>query len=127
MEGVDVPHNNALVMMVSICNYDVKRVLIDTGSSSNVMYLNAYNQLHRFNPKKTVRTVDALIYSLNGQPVRPICIVDVLVGIGEVTTNMKFFVLNINSPYNAILGRNLVGGDEGNGLFISPKAQVSFL
>lgn len=37
LEGVNVPHNNALVMMVSICNYDVKRVLIDTGSSSNVM------------------------------------------------------------------------------------------
>ena len=29
--------------------------------------------------------------------------------IGEVTTNMKFFMMNIDSPYNAILGRNWLG------------------
>ena len=43
LEGVDVSHNDALVLTVNICNYDVRRVLIDMGSSSEVMYLNAYN------------------------------------------------------------------------------------
>lgn len=29
--------------------------------------------------------------------------------IGEITTNMEFFVMNIHSPYNAILRRNWLG------------------
>ena len=41
LEGVDVPHNDALVFTVNICNYDVRRVLINPGSSLEVMYLNA--------------------------------------------------------------------------------------
>ena len=37
LEGDDTPHNDALVMMVNICKYDVKRVLIDPGISFKVM------------------------------------------------------------------------------------------
>lgn len=45
LEGVNVSHDDAIVLVVNICNYDVKRVLIDPESSSEVMYHNAYNQL----------------------------------------------------------------------------------
>lgn len=69
LEEVDVPHNNALIMMVNILNCDVKRMLIDPGSSSKVMYLNAYNQLHQFIPRNNGWTINALIYSFSGEPV----------------------------------------------------------
>ena len=74
--GIDIPHNDALVLMVNILNYDVLRILIDPRSSLEIMYLNAYNQLMRFIPKKNVRAIDALIYNFNGEPVCPICIVE---------------------------------------------------
>lgn len=45
LEGVDVPDNDALVLMANIRNYNVKRALIDPGSSSEVMCLNIYNKL----------------------------------------------------------------------------------
>lgn len=67
--------------------------------------INAYNQLRRFILRKNVRSIDESIYSFSSEPVWPVCIVDVSVKIGE-TTNMKFFVMNINSPSNGILGRN---------------------
>lgn len=85
------PHNDALVLMVNIYNM-MLRELIDPGSSSEVIYLNTYNQLRRFIPRKNVRTIDAPIYSFSGEPVWPICIVDVSVRIGEVTTNTEFFL-----------------------------------
>lgn len=54
LQGVDVPYNDALVLMVNICNYDVMRVLIDPGSSSEVMYLNLYDKLRCIIPRKNV-------------------------------------------------------------------------
>ena len=106
LEVIDVPHNDALVLKVNICSYDVRMVLINLGSSSEVMYLNVYNQLRRFILKKDIRAVDAPIYSFSGEPVWPICIIYVLVTIGEVTRNIEFFVMIIDSPHNALLGRN---------------------
>lgn len=84
--GVDIPHNDALVLTVNICNYDVKRILIDPGSSFEVMYLSLYNQLRRFIPNKNVGMIELPIYSFSGEPVWSICIVSVQVKIGEVTT-----------------------------------------
>lgn len=107
--GVDVPHNDAMVLMVNICNYDVKRVLINPGNSLEIMYLNLYNKLHRFIRRKNIRSIDAPIYSFNGESVLPIAIVDVPVRIGEVKISMEFFVMNIDSSYNAILKRHWLG------------------
>lgn len=45
LEGAYTPYNNALALMVNICNFDIKRVLTDHGGSSEVVYLNLYNQL----------------------------------------------------------------------------------
>lgn len=49
------------------------------------------------------------IYSFNRELVWSIAIVDVLVRIREVTTNIEFFMMNIESSYNSILGRNWLG------------------
>lgn len=67
--GVDVPHNDVLVLMVNIYNYDVMRVLIDPGSLLEVMYLNLSDKLKHFIPKKNVRTINAPIYSFSGEPI----------------------------------------------------------
>lgn len=61
--------NVALVLMVNICNFVVKRVLIDLGSSSEVMYSNLYEKLKAFIPAKKVRAIDAPIYNFSGEPV----------------------------------------------------------
>lgn len=108
---MDVPHNDALVLMVNIFNFNVMRVLIDPCSYFEVMYLNLYDKLKKYIPAKNVRAIDAPIYSFSGEPVWPICIVEVLMRVGEVTVNVNvdFFIMNIDSPYNAILGRSWLG------------------
>lgn len=69
MVGVDVPHNDALILIVNIYNFDVMRVLIHPGSSSEVMYLNLYDKLEKYIPIKNVCAIDAPIYSFSGEPV----------------------------------------------------------
>lgn len=74
---MDVPHNDALILIINICNNDVRRFLIDPGNSSEVIYLNTYNQLRRFIPSKNVWFIDTLIYNFSGDHVWPICIIDI--------------------------------------------------
>lgn len=65
LNGVDTPHNDALVLMINICYFDMKRVLIDHGSSFKVMNINLYNKLQPYIPRKVARSVDMPIYTFN--------------------------------------------------------------
>ena len=44
LERVQHPHANPLVIQPKINNYDVKKILVDTGSSVEVMYHNLFKQ-----------------------------------------------------------------------------------
>ena len=39
------PHNDALVVTLCVKNFDVKRILIDEGSSYEIMYYKTFKQL----------------------------------------------------------------------------------
>ena len=42
LERVQHPHADPLVIQLKINNYDVKRILVDTGSSIEVMYYDLF-------------------------------------------------------------------------------------
>lgn len=46
--GVNAPHNDALVLVVNINTFNVKYVLINPGSSSEIMYYSMFKELHAF-------------------------------------------------------------------------------
>ncbi|XP_020415577.1 uncharacterized protein LOC109948079 [Prunus persica] len=43
--GVILPHDNPLIIQADISNFDVGRILVDTGSSVSVMFADAFNEL----------------------------------------------------------------------------------
>ena len=43
--GVKQPHDDPLAIMVMIEGFNIKRVLVDNGSSANIIYLPALQQL----------------------------------------------------------------------------------
>ena len=45
LEWVQHPHSDPLVIQLWIHNYDVKRILVDTGSLVEVMYYDLFKQL----------------------------------------------------------------------------------
>ncbi|XP_073125178.1 uncharacterized protein [Henckelia pumila] len=45
LEGVNLPHNDSLLIQDRIANYDVRRVFIDSGSSVNVIFQEAFEHM----------------------------------------------------------------------------------
>uniref|UniRef100_A0A2N9F868 RNase H type-1 domain-containing protein n=1 Tax=Fagus sylvatica TaxID=28930 RepID=A0A2N9F868_FAGSY len=103
LEGVQVPNSDALVVTLRIGEFDVKRILIDPGSSVEIMYESLFKGLGL--EKKDLSLVEGPLSGFSGETVVPTGKVTINVKAGTVSTPTDFFVLNAFSPYNAILGR----------------------
>ncbi|GMN66603.1 hypothetical protein TIFTF001_035665 [Ficus carica] len=101
------PHNDALVGENRVANNVVRRVLIDNGSSVDVMFMDAFSRLKikgtTLTPAKTP------LYGFAGDCVRASGTVRLLVMIGDgpekATRMVEFIVVDRPSVYNVILGR----------------------
>lgn len=67
LQGVETPHNNALVITLKISTWDIKRVLINPGSSSEIMYIYMYQALNI--PQKDIIFVNSPVFSFSGESV----------------------------------------------------------
>jgi len=58
--GVKQPHDDPLVIMFTIEGFNTRRILVDNGSSADIIYLSSFQQLKldpgRLRPFKPVRT-----------------------------------------------------------------------
>ena len=68
-EGTFQPHDDALVVTIRIGGYDVKRVLVDQGSGTKIMYPNLYKGLN-LKPKDLER-YDLSLMGFDGRMVVP--------------------------------------------------------
>ena len=103
LEGVQLPHSDALVITLRIEEFDVKRILIDLSSSVEIMYESLFRGLGL--GKKDLSRTEGPLSGFFGETVIPSGKVTINVRAGTVSSPTEFFVLNALSPYNAILGR----------------------
>ena len=105
--GVKQPHNDPLVIMLTIERFNTKRILVDNGSSTDIIYLPAFQQL-KLDPRR-LRPFDSPLVSFNGDKVYPKGIVTLTVTIGtylrQLTRQLDFLVVDYPSSYNVIIKR----------------------
>ena len=53
VRGVKQPHNDPLVIMLMIEGFNTKRILVDNGSSINIIYLSAFSAIESISKKTT--------------------------------------------------------------------------
>ncbi|XP_058070992.1 uncharacterized protein LOC131220032 [Magnolia sinica] len=101
------PHDDALVVNMTIANCKVYRILVDMGSSANILYFEAFDKMgidrSRLQPVRTSLhgfAGDKII--LEGTISRPVIAGE---GQNQVTLLVDFLVVNTPSTYNVILGR----------------------
>ncbi|KAL0445095.1 UNVERIFIED_CONTAM: hypothetical protein Slati_2232200 [Sesamum latifolium] len=100
-------HNDALVITALLANYEVRRIFIDFGSSADILFREAYDQMQLGDiPLEKVTTS---LYGFAGEVVHPRGIISLplTLGIGPIrrTCMLKFLVVDVPSAYNVILGR----------------------
>ena len=93
--------------MVMIEGFNTRRVLVDNGSSTDIIYLPAFQQL-KVDPKR-LRPFDSPFVSFNGDKVYPRGTVTLTVTAGshpfQVTNKHNFLVVDSPLSYNVIIGR----------------------
>lgn len=103
LEGLQLPHEDALVVELGIDDLDVRRILIDQGSSADVLYYSAFKALGRTRSELTPMATPLVGFA--GHPVYPLGSITLPVVAGSMHLEIDFTVVDSPSPYNAILGR----------------------
>ncbi|XP_075673829.1 uncharacterized protein LOC142643167 [Castanea sativa] len=105
--GVRQPHKDPLVIALTMEGFNTKRILVDNGSSADIMYLLTFQQL-KLDPGR-LRPFDSPLVSFSGDRIYPKGIVTLKVTIGaypkQQTHHLDFLVVNCPSSYNVIIGR----------------------
>ena len=102
LRDVQTPHDNPLVVKLRIGDSDVKRVLIDQGSCSEIMYPDLF---HRLGLKQSdLQSYNAPLFGFLGESIRPMGQITLTVHTEPISLETEFIVINVPSPYTAIMG-----------------------
>ena len=107
VRGVKQPHDDPLVIMLTIEGFNTKRILVDNGYSVDIIYLSAFQQL-KLDPGRLYPFNSPLV-SFNGHRVYPKGIVTLTITVRaylrQLTCQLDFLVVNCPLSYNVIIGR----------------------
>ncbi|KAK3039686.1 hypothetical protein RJ639_027027 [Escallonia herrerae] len=107
LEEVLTPHDDALVISLQIDAYVIKRILVDTGSSADILFEEAFSQMKI--SRERIRPVSSPLYGFTGASVPVEGVIPLTVVAGsyplQATQSIDFLVVKIKSAYNGILGR----------------------
>ncbi|KAL2487247.1 Uncharacterized protein Adt_32003 [Abeliophyllum distichum] len=106
MKGVHYPHCDALVVRAVVARNGLGRMLVDNGSSVNVIFSSTYEQMNIDVP---LEPSTEPLYGFTGDCVTPKGIIRLAVTMGEeplaAHTFMEFLVVDRRSAYHGVLGR----------------------
>ena len=97
------PHNDALVVTLSIGRYDVKRVLVDQGSAVDIMYPDLYKGLNL--KPEDLTAYDSPLVSFEGKTITPKGQIRLPIQTGSDIVEVDFIVVEAYSPYTAIVAK----------------------
>jgi len=97
------PYDDALMVTLRIREYDVKKVLIDQGSTVEIMYSDLYKGLNL--KSKDLTAYNSPLVSFEGKTVTPKGQIKLPIQIGLDVVEVDFIVVDAYSPYTAIVAR----------------------
>ncbi|XP_042423386.1 uncharacterized protein LOC122011003 [Zingiber officinale] len=107
LEGLELPHDDALIIKAVIANIQVARVFVDTGSSANILFKAAFEEMQI--DAEELQPVTTSLYGFTGNEVKPMGQIKLAISLGTEplvrTRRSTFIVVDSPSSYNAILGR----------------------
>jgi hypothetical protein len=106
-EGVYLPHSDALVVTMVIGNHKIHRVLVDNGSSADILYKSAFDLMKISKDKLSAFRFPLVGFA--GEQVMALGSIELQVTVGsppmQKTIPVRFLIVDQPSAYNAIFGR----------------------
>ena len=107
LDGCQHPHDDPLVVRTIVANKTVHQVLIDNGSSVDIILASAFDKMGIWREK--LEPVNTHLRGFSGEKVLPLGSIQLVLTLGEppcqVTTTARFLVVDAPSAYNMLLGR----------------------
>jgi hypothetical protein len=98
LRDVQTPHDDPLVIKLRIGDSDVKRVLIDQGSCSKIMYPDLFHGLGL--KQSDLQPYDAPLFGFSGESIRPMGRITLNVHTGPISLETEFIVINVPSSFH---------------------------
>ena len=102
-QGTIQRHDDALVVTLRIGGYEVKKVMVDQGSATEIMYPDLYKGLGL--KPEDLMTYNSPLVSFEGKMVVPKGQIRLSVQASTDVVEVDFIVVDAFSPYTAIMGR----------------------
>nr|XP_009388363.1 PREDICTED: uncharacterized protein LOC103975179 [Musa acuminata subsp. malaccensis] len=100
-------HDDALVISARIANAQVRRIMVDTGSSADILYWDAFQKLGLV--KENMKPVCSTLTGFTGASISSLGVITLPLTLGAFpkakTVMTSFLVVDLPTAYNAILGR----------------------
>ncbi|XP_059635808.1 uncharacterized protein LOC132277990 [Cornus florida] len=106
LSRVQFPHEDPLVISLLVANCMIKRVLIDPGSSANIITKAVFEQLEI--PSLSIRPTSSPLKGFDGTRVDPLRVIDLSVTTVKRTLKKNFVLTEIHPSYNLIMGRGWI-------------------
>jgi hypothetical protein len=105
--GVMMPHDDTLVVTLTVPNHGIHRILVDNGSSADILYWPAFQQMGI--DRERIKPFASPLVGFGGEVVFQMGIIPLPVTAGTTpqlaTMMIDFLVIDRPSAYNVIMGR----------------------
>ena len=101
--GTIQPHDNALMITLRIGGYDVKRVMVDQGSTAEIMYPDLYKGLNL--KPEDLTPYNSPLVSFEGKIIIPKGQIRLPMQTGSEVVKVDFIIVDAYSPCTAIVAR----------------------
>ncbi|XP_018460267.1 uncharacterized protein LOC108831207 [Raphanus sativus] len=100
---LDQPHDDALVLRLDVGGCELSRIIIDTGSSADVLFYDAFKRMGFI--KNLLKQEPTPLIGFAGETTYSLGSIELAVTAGDVRKIVEFIVIDRPEPFNAILGR----------------------
>ena len=107
LEGCQHPHDDPLVIRAVVANKTVHRVLVDNGSSADIIFASTFNKMGI--GRERLEPVSTILQGFSGEKVLPLGSIQLVLTLRDPpcqeTTTARFLVVDAPSAYNMLLGK----------------------
>ena len=108
LEGCQHPHDDPLVIRAVVANKTIHRVLVDNGSSTDIIFTSAFDKMGI--EREKLEPISTHLRGFSGEKVLPLGLIQLVLTLGDppcqaTTTIIRFLIIDAPSVYNLLLGR----------------------